>query len=136
MKLIIIGLSFFAIASIGVIGYIIGTMNCIESEIKLVPIDYFKSGDTLLPSYVCPDTLIVIDASGLNRAWALQEQGICDYSEYQLDSIYHTYANDPQEYQIRLEEDSTYIYNGSRLVGVMPYDSTQSFDKIMLKDNL
>lgn len=40
-----------------------------------------------------------------------------------------------REYQIELGMDSTYIYDGDRLVGVLPYDSTQSFDKIMMKDN-
>ena len=46
------------------------------------------------------------------------------------------YVIDPHEYQLDITEDSTYIYQGNRYVGSMPYDSTQSFDKIMLADNL
>lgn len=48
---------------------------------------------------------------------------------------FHPTPCDPQEYQIRLEMDSTYIYSGNRFVGALPYDSTQSFDKLMIEDN-
>lgn len=39
------------------------------------------------------------------------------------------------EYQIRLEMDSAFIYDGDRYVGALPFDSTQAFDKLMIKDN-
>lgn len=40
-----------------------------------------------------------------------------------------------RDYQIDITNDSTYIYDGSRLVGVIPYDSTSYFDKVMTRDN-
>lgn len=39
------------------------------------------------------------------------------------------------EYQIRLEMDSAFIYDGDRYVGALPFDSTQAFDKLMILDN-
>ncbi len=46
-------------------------------------------GEVLPPSGVCPDSLIVVNARGLDRALRAYDEGI-DYSEYQLDSIFHT----------------------------------------------
>lgn len=40
-----------------------------------------------------------------------------------------------REYQIELYNDSTVIYDGERKVGVLLFDSTQAFDKLMIKDN-
>jgi len=57
-----------------------------------VKVEYFKAGDTLLPDYVCPDTLIVRDADGLNKGMALVEQGYIDATDYQIDSILHTHC--------------------------------------------
>lgn len=57
-----------------------------------VPVEYFKQGQILLPDYACPDTLIVVDADGLNKGMALVEQGIIDATDYQIDSILHTHC--------------------------------------------
>lgn len=43
-------------------------------------------------------------------------------------------TKDTQEYQIRLEMDSAYIYDGSRLVGVTPHGN-DGIDSILLNDN-
>lgn len=84
-------LAILFIALIG-IGIVIGCNKTDKPSYSLQTPEYFLSGDTIYPNHVCPDTLIVFDAKGLNKAWALYEQGIIDYSEYQLDSIYHTYT--------------------------------------------
>lgn len=42
---------------------------------------------------------------------------------------------DKREYQIVLEEKYTLIYDGDRLVGKLPYDTSQAFDRLLLKDN-
>lgn len=55
-------------------------------------VEYFKQGDTLLPDYVCTDTMIVIDASGLNKALAYIEQDFTKGSDSDYDSIIHTYC--------------------------------------------
>lgn len=52
-------------------------------------VKYFNNGDTLLPDYVCPDTLIVVNADGLNKGMALIEQGFIDASDYCIDSTLH-----------------------------------------------
>lgn len=59
-----------------------------------VPVEYFKQGQILLPDYACPDTLVVIDAPGLNEAMALIEQGIIgdDYGDAAYDSLFHLYC--------------------------------------------
>lgn len=57
-----------------------------------VNVQYFKQCDTLLPDYVCSDTLIVQDADGLNKGMALVEQGIIDATDYEIDSILHTHC--------------------------------------------
>lgn len=46
-----------------------------------VYVEYFKPGDILLPDYACIDTLIVIDAAGLNKAIAPIEQGLQDATD-------------------------------------------------------
>lgn len=41
------------------------------------------------------------------------------------------------EYHIILNKDSTSIYNRKhKLVGILPFDSTQTIDKFFIKDNL
>lgn len=59
-----------------------------------VPVDvpYFNQNQILLPDYVCSDTLIVVDASGLNKAMAYYEQGFNDFGDAQLDSMFHRYC--------------------------------------------
>lgn len=41
----------------------------------------------------------------------------------------------PRAYQIELNNDHTVIYDGDRIVGKIPFDSTSHFDKLMMKDN-
>ena len=42
-----------------------------------------------------------------------------------------------REYQIRLEPDAAYLYDGNRLVGVVPYnDNATGLDSLILADNL
>lgn len=52
----------------------------------------FKTGDILLPDYACSDTLIVQDATGLNKDIALIEQGIIDATDSVIDSTLHIYC--------------------------------------------
>lgn len=42
---------------------------------------------------------------------------------------------DPMDYQIDITNDSTYIYDDGRLVGVLPYDSCSALDKLLTLDN-
>lgn len=48
-----------------------------------------------------------------------------------LDVIIERKTKDTQEYQIRLELDSAYIYDGSRLVGVTPHGN-DGIDSVLL----
>lgn len=54
-----------------------------------VYVEYWIKGDTLLPDMVCPDTLIVTNAKGLNEGFALLEQGYRDFDDYSIDSLLH-----------------------------------------------
>lgn len=54
--------------------------------------NYFNVGDTLYPDYACSDTLIVINAKGLNRDMALIEQGMIYASDSSIDSVIHLYC--------------------------------------------
>lgn len=40
-----------------------------------------------------------------------------------------------RDYQVDITNDSTYIYDGNRLVSAIPFDSCTQFDKVMIKDN-
>ena len=53
------------------------------------PVQYFKDGQILLPSYACPDTLIVMDAETLNANFAYVEQDISWGSDADIDSLLH-----------------------------------------------
>lgn len=55
-------------------------------------VEQFKTGDILLSDYVCPDTLIVVDAVGLNQAMALIDQGIIEPSDSAIDSVLHMFC--------------------------------------------
>ena len=57
-----------------------------------VNIPYFKDGQILLPDYACADTLVVLDANGLNKAMGYIEQGIVDGTDGDIDSILHIYC--------------------------------------------
>lgn len=59
-----------------------------------VNVEYFKAGDTLYPDYACPDTLIVTDAAGLNKAMAYLEQDFTKGSDSDIDSTIHIYCID------------------------------------------
>ncbi len=69
-----------------------------KNEINPIPeklpveVKYFNEGDTLYPDYACQDTLIVIDAKGLNKAMELIEQGIIEGTDESLDSTFHCYC--------------------------------------------
>ena len=58
-----------------------------------VNVEYFKKGDVLLPDYACSDTMIVVDAIGLNKDIALIEQGIIESSDSEIDSTFHLYCS-------------------------------------------
>jgi len=67
----------------------------VKEYVELSPpvyVEYFKINDTIFPSYVCDDTLIVIDAIGFNKDMGLVEQGIIEGSDSGLDSITHLYC--------------------------------------------
>lgn len=57
-----------------------------------VAVEYFKQGDTLLPDYACPDTLIVIDAAGLNKAIAPIEQGFEDATDGNIAAVMYQFC--------------------------------------------
>jgi hypothetical protein len=59
---------------------------------KPVYVEYFKDGEMLLPDVICPDTLIVVDAIGLNKGMALYEQGFVNMDDYSLDSLMHAHC--------------------------------------------
>lgn len=64
---------------------------CLQDKTKEpVPVEYFKVGQILFPDYVCPDTLIVVDADGLNKGMGAIEQGIIDGTDGDIDSILHS----------------------------------------------
>jgi len=57
-----------------------------------VAVNYFLQGDTLMPSYACPDTLIVIDAVGLNKSFAYVEQQMDWGTDADIDSLLHQHC--------------------------------------------
>ena len=63
------------------------------NEDTVVYVEYFKQGEELLPDNICSDTLIVMDAVGLNKAMGLVEQNKSrDMSRTQFDSLFHLYC--------------------------------------------
>lgn len=54
--------------------------------------EYFKQGQVLLPDYAIRDTLIVIDAEGLNKATALFEQGTIDATDQNISDIFYHFC--------------------------------------------
>lgn len=60
---------------------------------QLVYVEYFKEGDVLPPeSPLGGDTLVVVCPTLLNKAIAPYEQGQIEYTDKQLDSIFHMYC--------------------------------------------
>ena len=94
MKLITITTALLLAFALGLNGFCFwrDCMQGTKKEAAYVP--YFKSGDILYPDYACPDTLIVRDAIGLNKAFAPIEQGISgnDFGDMQYDSLFHVYC--------------------------------------------
>lgn len=41
----------------------------------------------------------------------------------------------PRDYQLDMTDDSTYIYDNARLVGVIPFDEHSKLDSVLLIDN-
>jgi hypothetical protein len=58
-----------------------------------VYIEYFKNGQILLLDMAIPDTLIVTDAEGLNKAIAPIEQGFSDFgSDKDISDLFYKYC--------------------------------------------
>lgn len=143
MKAIIITLSVFLVMFIGTMGYIIGLSQGLDKTIEDFKYAGYESDDThyvngqiLLPDMVHLDTLVVINSEYLNECLARPDVGSDGDIMEILNETCVKYTINPHEYQIDITEDSTYIYDGNRYVGSIPYDSTQQFDKVMLRDNL
>jgi len=66
--------------------------NCPPTTTQPEKIEYFKPGQVLYPDYACTDTLIVMDADGLNRDIKAIEQGLIDATDDEIDSILHLYC--------------------------------------------
>jgi hypothetical protein len=67
------------------IALLIGCSSCAGGNVS--DIEYFKEGEILLPDYACSDTLIVIDAAGLNKGMAL-----IDGTDGEIDSVLHIHC--------------------------------------------
>ena len=65
-------------------------ISCTEKS--PVYVEYYKQGEILYPDYACPDTMIVIDAVGLNTAFGYVEQDISWGSDADIDSLIHIYC--------------------------------------------
>lgn len=59
---------------------------------KPVYVQYFKLGEVLLPDYAITDTLIVIDAIGLNKAVGLFEQGIIEGTDRNIVDVFYKFC--------------------------------------------
>ena len=84
--------SIMMLAGLGLITYAIITNKPPVKEKQPVYVEYFTQGQILYPDYACPDTLIVRDAAGLNKAMAYVEQDISWGSDADCDSLIHCYA--------------------------------------------
>jgi len=101
----------------------------------------FVNGDTLYPSYACPDTLIIINADKLN--WIFDGVATpAPASDSQIDSVLHLYClpvgvKPMRDYQIEITRDSTYIYDGNRLVSswAVNWDNPNKLDSLLISDN-
>jgi hypothetical protein len=51
---------------------------------------FFKNGQVLLPDYACTDTLIIVDAEGLNKAIECESDFI--EGDEGIDSLFHIYC--------------------------------------------
>ena len=72
-----------------------------------------------------------------DKVWVdMKSHAINDTSNTAMLVILGDNPINPREYQIELENDNIFIYDGDRLVGTTPYDSTNLFVNVFLKDNL
>ena len=78
--------------TIGIALITYGVVTCLPPKKQPVYVEYFKDGQILLPDYVCTDTLIVLDAKGLNKGMAFIEQGFIEATDDQIDSILHSHT--------------------------------------------
>lgn len=85
-----VGVTIFSILGFGfMIGYEHGRNDgCPYEGLECPQAKLFQKGDTLYPSYACPDTLIVVNASGLNYGLAN-----CDGTDWGIDSVLHENCN-------------------------------------------
>lgn len=60
--------------------------------VEPVHVPYFNEGQILEPSYACSDTLVVVDAEGLNRDMGAIEQGLIEATDGEIDSVLHLYC--------------------------------------------
>jgi hypothetical protein len=58
-----------------------------------IAVNYFTEGQVIYPDYACPDTLIVRNAMGLNKAMAWIEQGIIDADDASINEIFQLYCD-------------------------------------------
>lgn len=65
---------------------------CKTQKVEFVPVQYFKQGQVLMPDYAIPDTLVVTDADGLNKAIAPIEQGLIDGSDKSIADTFYKYC--------------------------------------------
>lgn len=82
----------YILAAIFLAVIVFSILSCKGENKEPVYVEYFKNGQVLLPDYACPDTLIVIDAIGLNKAMAYVEQDIYWGSDADCDSLIHIYC--------------------------------------------
>ena len=70
-------------------------MRFYTPPLQPVSVEYFKQGQILLPDYCCPDTMIVRDAVGLNKAIAYVEQynDTLVETDSEIDSLFHVYCD-------------------------------------------
>lgn len=57
-----------------------------------VYVAYFNAGDTLLQDMAIPDTLIVIDAIGLNKDMGKIEQGIIEATDQEIATVFYNHC--------------------------------------------
>lgn len=80
MKRFILFLSFLLAIAAGYLVYLYD-----KQQQDVINIRHFMNGDIL-------DSLIVVDAIGLNEAMAPYEQGLTEYTTAQIDSIFNKYC--------------------------------------------
>lgn len=67
-------------------------LSCQSKFKRPVYVEYFKAGQILPPDGLCNDSLRVVDAINLNIQMGMYEQGLNDFGDKQLDSVFHVYC--------------------------------------------